>query len=283
MIIDFHTHTFPDRIAAQAIARLEEASHSRAFTNGTVAGLKASMLEAGIDVSIVMPVATNPRQVEHVNDASISLNNEGAQSGIYSFGCMHPEYPEPERELERIAASGIKGIKLHPVYQGIDFDDPRYIRILKACRALGLIVLIHAGWDIGFPGMEQAQPDKIRRAVDRVPGLTLVLAHMGSWRCWQKAADMLSGLGLYIDTSLSIGRIAADGSADSPGTALQLLNPAEAVDIIHAYGTDRTLFGTDSPWDSQKAAVARFAGLSFSLQELTKIQETNARRLLGLV
>ena len=57
MIIDFHTHTFPDKIAARAIAQLEQASHSRAFTNGTVEGLKASMRKAGIDASVVMPVA----------------------------------------------------------------------------------------------------------------------------------------------------------------------------------------------------------------------------------
>ena len=282
MIIDFHTHTFPDKIAARAIAQLEQASHSRAFTNGTVEGLKASMREAGIGASVVMPVATNPHQVEHVNDASIALNNAGAQSGVYSFGCMHPDYPEPESELERIAASGIKGIKLHPVYQGTDFDDARYIRILKACRQLGLIVLIHAGFDIGFPGMEEAQPEKIRRAVDQVPDLTLVLGHMGSWLCWQKAEKLLSDLGLYIDTSISIERNDTDGGSEGLGDGLQLLSPAEARDIIRSYGIEHTLFGTDSPWDSQKRAVEGFKGLGFTPEELCAIQETNARRLLGI-
>ena len=49
MIIDFHTHTFPDKIAAAAIDKLQHASHSKAFTSGTVSGLQASMQRAGID------------------------------------------------------------------------------------------------------------------------------------------------------------------------------------------------------------------------------------------
>ena len=42
MIIDFHTHTFPDRIASRAIAGMQANSHAAAFGDGTLAGLRAS-------------------------------------------------------------------------------------------------------------------------------------------------------------------------------------------------------------------------------------------------
>ena len=40
MIIDFHTHTFPDKIAQRAIAGMQQASHAAAFAEGTLSGLQ---------------------------------------------------------------------------------------------------------------------------------------------------------------------------------------------------------------------------------------------------
>ena len=148
MVVDIHTHTFPERIAASTIQKLQDISHTRPFTDGTEAGLRASMVAAGVDFSLVLPVATSPRQVVHINDASARLNSQG--NGILSFGCMHPDFDGWKEELGRVAALGMKGIKVHPVYQGVDFDDPRYLRILDRCGELGLIVLTHAGLDTAY-------------------------------------------------------------------------------------------------------------------------------------
>ena len=43
MIIDFHTHTFPDEIAERTIHKLEAAAGIHARVNGTLAGLKTSI------------------------------------------------------------------------------------------------------------------------------------------------------------------------------------------------------------------------------------------------
>ena len=44
-----------------------------------------------------------------------------------SFGAMHPDFEDHAAELKRIKALGLKGIKIHPVYQGVDLDDiPEY-------------------------------------------------------------------------------------------------------------------------------------------------------------
>ena len=86
MVIDIHTHIFPDKLAATTIPKLEGMSHTRAFVDGTAAGLRASMERAGVDVSLVLPVATNPRQVVHVNDSSARINDQGPETGIYSIG-----------------------------------------------------------------------------------------------------------------------------------------------------------------------------------------------------
>ena len=76
MVIDFHTHTFPDKIAAATIDKLKQASHSLPFTGGTAVQLKESMKEAGIQYSVLLPVVTNPLKASPINDISIDMTGK---------------------------------------------------------------------------------------------------------------------------------------------------------------------------------------------------------------
>ena len=282
MIIDIHTHTFPDKIAAATLDKLKHLSHTIPFTDGTAAGLAASMARAGVDRSVVMPVATSPRQVPHVNDASARMNELGAQTGLLSFGCMHPDFDGWKEELARVRDLGLKGIKLHPQYQDTDFDDPRYLRILDRCGELGLVVLTHAGLDIGMPGKDNCAPEMVARALDQVGPVKLVLAHMGGWRQWDRVEALLPGTGVYLDTSFSLGEITPlDDGHYRPGD-LPLLDEAAFLRMVRRFGPDRILFGTDSPWDDQETALARLRALPLEPAELEAILGGNAKRLLGI-
>ncbi|MBQ6946547.1 MAG: amidohydrolase family protein, partial [Clostridia bacterium] len=204
MIIDIHTHTFPDKIAAAALQKMQGDSHSRTFSDGTRGGLLRSMERSGIDCSVVLPVATNPAKVSHINDLSLELTEK---EGLIYFGCMHPDAPNWKEELSRIAEGGLKGIKLHPVYQGADIDDIRFLRILDKAGELGLIVITHAGDDIGFPGVRRCSPRMIRNALSQVGKVKMILAHMGGWKNWQQVQEELADCKVYLDTAFSLGEI----------------------------------------------------------------------------
>lgn len=279
LIVDFHTHTFPDKIAAGTIEKLQGMSHTRPFTDGTQAGLQRSMARTGIDCSVVLPVATNTRQVSRVNDSSAALNG---QDGILSFGCMHPDLEDWEQELERVAALGLKGIKIHPVYQDVDIDDVRYLRILDKCGQLGLIVLTHAGLDVGFPGKVNCSPAMIRHAVEQVGPVKLVLAHMGGWRNWDEVLDNLADTDVYIDTSFSLGRMSRLDDGYYTDAQLELLNGEQFCAIVRGLGAHRVLFGTDSPWGGQAEHLADFNALPLTEEEKRTILGENAAGLLGL-
>ena len=283
MIVDIHTHVFPPAIASRAIAGMQRGSHTALFTDATETALTASMRRAGIDRSVVLPVATSPAQVVKVNDASLRINERTAETGLISFGCMHPDFGDPEGELRRIARAGIRGIKLHPVYHRTDIDDPRSLRILACAAELGLPVIIHAGWDVGIPGEAQATPEKVERALDAVGPMTLILAHMGGWRCWDEAANRLAGRGLYIDTAFSLGPMhpCGDGYYASPED-LERLDAEAFVRQVRAFGADRVLFGTDSPWEDQTAEVNALRALPLTQDEKDAVLGGNACRLLGL-
>ncbi len=281
-IIDLHTHVFPDRIAPAAVAKLRDASHTRAFLDGTAAQLQASMKRAGIGRSVVLPVATSARQVPHINDAAIARHRSAPETGIDSFGGMHPDFEDWEKELERLRDAGIRGVKLHPPYQGPDFDDGRFLRILKKAAALSLAVLTHAGLDVGLPGERQATPEKIRRAIDRVPDVTLILAHMGGWRCWEETEKLLAGTPVYLDTSFALGTLtpSGDGFFDAAPEEMNMLSGEQFVHLTRVFGADRVLFGTDSPWMDQKEYLARFLALPLREEEKRQILGENAEKLL---
>ena len=281
MIIDLHTHTFPDAIASDAVRSLRAASHTRAFSDGTLGGLKRSMSDAGIDVSVILPVATKARQVPHINDAAIRISEMSGSTGLISFGCAHPDQDDPLPELKRLRAAGIRGVKLHPPYQGVRFDDPRYLRILDAAGQEGLIVTIHAGLDIGLPDARYAMPEMIRAALDHTGPVTLVLAHMGGWRCWDDL-DCLPGTGVYLDTSFSLGTLAPIDDTYHTGEKRKLLDPERFTALCRAFGTDHILFGTDSPWADQGSAKRDIEDLPLSAKEKASILGGNAAPLLGL-
>ena len=134
MIIDFHTHTFPDQIAASAVARLSDRANIPAYSSGTAGGLLLAERAAGVDRSIILPVATKPEQVHHINDAAAAHNEHAFVTNMFSFACIHPDYEDWKQELDRIAARNMRGIKLHPAYQQTDLDDPKYLRCASTLK-----------------------------------------------------------------------------------------------------------------------------------------------------
>lgn len=279
MIIDFHTHTFPDKIAAFAIDKLKRASKTVPFSDGTANGLKASMAAAGIDYSVVLPVATNPLKTVSMNDLSIRMTE---QEGLIYFGCIHPDTENAEAELLRIAQAGIKGIKIHPVYQGVDIDDVRFLRILNKAGELGLIVLMHAGDDIGFPGVVRCSPEMTARALRQVGPLKLVLAHMGGWRNWERVADCFSQTSVMLDASFSLGSLTPLEPGDYSQEEARMLDTEAFMSLVKAFGAQRILFGSDSPWADQAQYLAKVSALPLDGAEKEAILGGNAVRLLGL-
>ena len=282
MIVDFHTHTFPDRMAARTVQMLGQAAHIIPQTDATVDQLLASGKKAGVDLSVILPVATKPAQVETINNCAAEINALYKEKGVLSFGGIHPAYEHPEEELERIVSLGLKGIKIHPVYQGENIDSPAFLRILKKAAELGLIVVTHAGQDIGFPGVIHCSPQMCRHVMDLIPSLTLVLAHMGGWHDWDEVPAVLKDTPAFIDTAFSLLPVDTADDGHWPAGEPYMLSEQQAVDIIRAFGSERVLFGTDCPWADQSDYVKVFMNLSLTEKEKADILGENAAKLLSL-
>ena len=76
MIIDFHTHIFPDKIAERTIGALSSSSSSKPHTNGKETGLIEAMVPSGVTLSVNLPVVTKPAQIESVIRFGTELNEK---------------------------------------------------------------------------------------------------------------------------------------------------------------------------------------------------------------
>ena len=262
MVIDFHIHYFPDNIVEKAMGSLISMSKLTPFTDGTLDGLKKSMLEDGIDYSLNLPLATSADSVRGINKWA-AVNNKAP---VFSLGSVHPDTENPEEIIPWIKKLGLKGIKMHPEYQQFYPLEKRLDKIWEECVKNDMFVLIHAGRDISFNPPPKSDPKIFAELYRRYPALKLVLAHMGSWGMWDEVKERLCGLPVYLDMAFIAGH----------------LEKAELVSIIRKHGADKVLFGTDSPWNSQKDSLAFVRSLALTRNELDAILYKNAASLLGI-
>ena len=281
MIIDFHTHTFPEQIAKRAIAKLSESAHIKNYLNGTLDALKSSMQEAGIDYAVLLPVVTKPAQQEDINRNAVLMNNRYKETGILSFGGIHPDNNNYKQILRELANHDIKGIKLHPVFQQVYFDDIRYLRIMECACENELIILTHAGLDASFPNQTFVTPDRIQNVLKQIRPDKLVLAHMGGWCCWDEVEELLVPYGVYLDTAFSLSPIRSNTGEAVDGHH-KPLSTGQFLRMVTSFGADHILFGSDSPWTELRESLDLIRESGLSSSDLQDILGYNAAKLLGI-
>ena len=256
-IIDIHAHAFPEAIARKAVDQVGNHYGIEMAGNGLLGDLKASAKRSGVDYVVFHSTATKPAQVRSVNDWIIR-NSGGMMIG---FGTIHPEFEDPEAEIERIISAGLKGIKLHPDFQGFDADSPMMDRIYR-CIGSRVPILMHAG----DRNLDHASPRRIAHVMDKFPELRIIAAHLGGHQKWDEAEAFLIGRDLWLDTS----------------SAIAFMEPERAVYLIRKHGADRVLFGTDYPITYHDRELAVFDRLDLSAEEREAILWKNAAKLLDL-
>ncbi len=265
MIIDFHTHIFPNKIAEKTIQSLSNKANVKASTNGTLEGLLQSMEQAQVDMSVILPVATKVAQMENINTYAKSVC-ENYPGKLISFGGIHPDCEDYKKELKHIKNLGLKGIKIHPDYQGVMIDDVRFMNIIEYASELGLIVVTHAGIDIGIPEPVHCPPDKMRKVLDKIKPEKMVLAHFGGWQQWDMVYEYLAGENVYLDTAFTFDYIKDE----------------MFLKILNKHDENKILFATDSPWSAAISDIEAVRHLPIKTELEEKIFSGNAKKILEL-
>lgn len=258
-VFDIHAHIYPERIADKAVHSISALYENFEMKgDGRAKTLIARMDDSRILSAAVHSPATTPHQVESINHFIYSVYEENPNR-IVPFATLHPDVEDMEGALSGIFAQGFQGIKLHPEFQNFKVDEPRAIRMFDLIGNR-IPVLLHCGDAV----RDNSAPERILHLRNEVPSLRLICAHLGGWQVWQRAADVLTGADIWVDTS----------------SALYALSAETAVKIIRGYGVERAVFGSDFPMWDPKEELDRFLRLPLTDSERESILWDNHIRLL---
>ena len=264
MIVDFHTHAFPDAIAQRAIASLIAGSNGSypPCSDGTLGGLLSCMDAFGVDVSVLQPVITKASQLRSLNEWARAAQS----SRVIPFGGIYPHTEDYKADIDFVVSLGIKGLKFHAEYQNFTVDAPEMLRIYDYAFEKGLIVLHHAGFDPAFPPPFHSSPEKFAHIAKEMKGGTLVVGHLGGQKQWDDVEKHLVGENVYLDTSMGFS----------------YYDKEQFLRIVRAHGANKILFGSDAPWSRADEEIAALRTLPLTDAEKDAILGGNAKRLLHL-
>lgn len=260
-IIDIHTHIYPVTLARRAMrwSNLGPDDYDKLPLREN---LLARMREENVAVSVVQHVVTKPATQTDVN----RFARESRRTNLIPFGGLHPDCDHVIEELEKLKDRNMAGIKFHPPYQSVNLTDEKYIEMWKHINYLGFPVLIHCG----FAGPEHDYdlfPSGVLKILRYAPDVPLILAHMGGRSENPEEEKILFHLpeNVYIDTAMSAEVQPFD----------------DFVRMVEAMGPDRVLFGSDFPYETQKASIELIRKSPFSQSEKEMMLGGNAAQILG--
>ncbi len=269
MVIDFHTHVFPDKIAQKTVDYLAVKGGNQPHSDGRIESLINRLENSSVDLCVNLPVLTKPEQFDSVLKFAIEINEKYSigRKRILSFAGIHPACADIKQKLTLIKNQGIKGIKIHPDYQDTFIDDEGYIEILKCARELDLIVVTHAGVDCAYRRQEpKCPPCLVNKVIEKVKGVKLVLAHYGGAEMVNDVVKCLVGKDVYFDTAY----------------VLKYLTKQEFLSVLEKHGEDKILFASDFPWSDFDSDVEIVKSYRLRSDTEDKIFYKNAKRLLCL-
>ena len=261
MLIDIHTHIYPEKIAQKATESVRDFYELEGSVemNGTVDMLLERGKKAGISQFVVLPVSNAPNRVRHINE--FLLEQYKSHDCFIGFGTLHAGMEGLMEETQWILDHGLKGIKMHPDSQQFNIDDERLFPVYELLQDK-IPVMLHMG-DLRY---NFSHPVRLKRILGLFPRLQVIAAHFGGYSMYHTARELLWDTDCIFDVSSS----------------LMFMEEGVAEKYINSYGAERMAYGTDYPlWDPVKE-VERFLQLKLTDEQFDQICHRTAERILGL-
>lgn len=276
-VTDLHVHIAPYHLMRPEARRTflsgKPAREAIEGYSSDPAALLRLMDEEGVDrigvINYVSPTVIGPGS--EVNDWALAYCASDPRR-LIAFGSVHPAYSDdPAGEVERLAAAGMRALKIHPPHQEFAANAyqnvlPSLAQVYETAQSLALPVTIHTGTSV-FPGARSrlGNPLDVDDVAIDFPSLTILLAH-GGRPLWMEEAFFV--VRRHPNVYLELSGI-------PPQRLLEWFPRLEQI-------ADRTVWGSDWPSPgvaTLKQNVEQFLALPISDAAKRKILHENAARL----
>ena len=110
-----------------------------------------------------------------------------------------------------------------------------------------------------------SHPQRLRHVMELFPDLTFIGAHLGGYRVYETAFEILKDTNCFLDIS----------------SALMFLPREQALRYINGYGAERLVYGSDYPLWNPLVEVNRFLSLDLRPEQVEQIAYKTALQILG--
>jgi len=239
------------------------------------------MEKAGIDKTVVFlfdtGLLTGEPEVLIEEQNKILFNTAKRHPDkIIPFAHIDPRRPGAIAFVKKCVEEwGAKGLKLHPS-AGFNPEDAETLNLIEAIADYRIPVITHTGPSVVPTSSRYCDPIYLDKMLLRFPEVNIIAAHMAYGYRQQLCSFGWQRPNLYTEISMSQDM----AKRDYPQFARMI---REAVD---AFGPERVLFGTDSPFSwgiiSEKNFVAAIKELATKAPDDAKFTESEIEMLLGL-
>lgn len=162
----------------------------------TAGFMREQMEAAGVARSVVFPLNDPNARDDYSGPNDVIWNAHEEHPGSFvPFFRLNPHL-DYDREFDRCVERGFMGLKLHPVSQQFELDDPRVVRLFAMAAEADLPVLIHAGFAM------QRVVEPLLPTVEAHPELRLILGHAGMVEVLEAARAFEGHPGVLFETSV---------------------------------------------------------------------------------
>lgn len=252
MIIDAYNTTQDVRGRSDYLTGARPGEQPPAYTPFDPQRILTRMDAAGVDMAMVCSLA---QRIE--NDFIIGLQNDFPDRFI-GFGQVMPQADDAIDEVHRLAAAGIRGLKLHPSMHGYHVADHGLLDpVFRACAEHGMTVLINA-LDDAF-----CAPLAIEEIAKDHPDVPTIIAHMGAvWNVPEAIIVSERQPHVYLETSATL-----------------------MADVKRAYarlGAEKILMGSEWPGSDFDLERMKIAKAIPDEADRALVEGHNFARLLGI-
>ncbi len=243
--------------------RILESVYNQEKNNAaTLDNLPMAMKKNNIDYSVLLPI-------EPYTQTERSIQVCKKKKNILTFASVYPKNPKKKEKPKKYMKTGCRGLKLHPIIQGVYPSDKSVIELMEEYRKYRRPVLFHTGESAYYVWQSEtrrrlARVENFEEIISKFPDITFIMGYMGQTQR---------------DEALALGEKYSNVYYDCTIQSVEGIQEA-----LSRIGTDRLLYGSDFPFALQEPQI-NIINKAIAEDTVTKerLFYKNAEHLIGRV
>lgn len=229
------------------------------YTRQTAKDLLDQMDFFGIEKAVICPMGAHIVCLNTEGNDLIGQTVKAHPDRFVGFATVNPWFGTSAiKELRRaVEVWNLSGLKLHPPMQGFQANERIVFPVIEEAIRLKLPIYVHSGTPVS------SMPLQVLELARRYPEATFILGHLGGGDFFIDIPLAFPGVpNIYVETSLTC-------------------HPVFVAEAIEKLGSDRVIFGSDTPTSELATELEKIRGLGLDQETIQNVLWNNMARIIA--